>query len=1252
MEQLSTALCKTNYNSVKNASFLHHSILHLRLTSVLFFLLLTTLMSNAQTPTITKTSGFPVGANIPCYGIAYGASKYASITNTGDVYTSSDGNVWTKSASLGQTLNNIIFANSLFVVVGGSGYIATSTDAVTWTQRTSGTTNTLNDVQYLQSVYYAVGQNRTILSSSNGTTWAAVTVGVGTATDGFSQIAYGGGKYVITANSTTGQGPNTYQSTTAASSSWSTVGGFGVFGNTYLNKMAFLNGKFIIITSSTAIFTSTDGASWTNITATMSVTLPNSTTTTVGNGNYFNTIYYDGSTYYWCGYSTYNNGGYGAIFTSTNLTALTLQSNPLSFLANKAYLLNGKHFIAGNEGLAVSSNGTSYSFSNGSFNALAYNGSNYVGVGYISSNGNVFSSTTFNSNTWTNRSLGSQKPLFGVVHNGSKFVAVGDRTVISSTDGNTWSSIATPAETFACLAYGGSKYVVGGYTIDYANYFLKYSSDGITWTTASTANVTFFKVRYVNGAFYAMGIDNNYPASSGIIMRSTDGITWTNITPSNLAFNVYYYNDVTWDGTKYHFLGADATYTFFTISSATPATTTSYANKGTISNMPGGVVVGSSYGEGAIAYSNGKFVATAIDATTYAAYLVYSSNGTTWTTSALTDKSNINDIIIDNGKFRLIGSGDEKITVEFLPTTWNGTTWSGGAPDATVDAIIASSTTPGSFTCKSLTINSTYALNIGSGVTATVNGNIINNGIGISGIGNLTIAASSTISGNTISFSGKLTVNSGATLTTADLLTLASDATNTGYVANSAGTISGNVTVQRYIPGKRVYRFLSHPFTGNLAMSSLTDNIDITGAGGTPFTTTGSNSSSAFSYDNTNGNSSLTNDPGWQALTAASTFNTKTAYRILVRGTKGQVGSLNGGVYTPAAVTLDWTGTVNQGNQIITLANNGVNKAYNFIGNPYPSPVDLSLITKGSNINANFSVWNATVGARGAYATQAFTTSYILPSGGAFFTQTSANTNNTITFTEASKSTGMPVLLFRTNAVEDKLIIEVDDAAGNYADKLEFFFDNKNKNYTVNNDALWDAEKMANPDANIYSVSNDGSKLAIDRRPINNNDTIQLGFTNSASASFNFVVKELPSINLNYDLFLRDKWLNTEAPLLANAIIPIQITNDTASHGNRRFEIVTRLKKNTLPTMASKFAVSVFPNPSSDKINVVYAGLNVDEKTNITLINAEGKTVKFIEAGKIDSGSQTINVKQLSNGVYIIQLINGDNKQNIQIIKK
>ncbi|MFY7886804.1 MAG: hypothetical protein ACOVOV_18375, partial [Dolichospermum sp.] len=161
-------------------------------------------------------------------------------------------------------------------------------------------------------------------------------------------------------------------------------------------------------------------------------------------------------------------------------------------------------------------------------------------------------------------------------------------------------------------------------------------------------------------------------------------------------------------------------------------------------------------------------------------------------------------------------SANTNFTVVVIPssTTWNGTTWSNGVPSSTVDAIIASNTAPASFACKAFTINSTFALNT-TGITATVNGNIVNNGNGIAGTGSLIINANSTISGTAISFNGALTVNTGATLTTGGLLTLASNATNTARVANSAGLIDGVVTVQRYIPGKRAWRFLTAPLSSN-----------------------------------------------------------------------------------------------------------------------------------------------------------------------------------------------------------------------------------------------------------------------------------------------------------------------------------------------------------------------------------------------------------------------------------------------------
>jgi hypothetical protein len=75
------------------------------------------------------------------------------------------------------------------------------------------------------------------------------------------------------------------------------------------------------------------------------------------------------------------------------------------------------------------------------------------------------------------------------------------------------------------------------------------------------------------------------------------------------------------------------------------------------------------------------------------------------------------------------------------------------------------------------------------------------------------------------------TITSGE-LATGGRLVLKSTATGTARIAAVAGTLTGNVTTETFIPGgRRAYRFLGHPFTTAQAMSSLIDDIYVTGDG-------------------------------------------------------------------------------------------------------------------------------------------------------------------------------------------------------------------------------------------------------------------------------------------------------------------------------------------------------------------------------------------------------------------------------------
>ncbi len=114
---------------------------------------------------------------------------FVSVGNSGTILTSTDGTTWTTvsatyehpdngTISLAGNYNGVTYGISTFVAVGtnyaGSTSIITSTDATAWTPRTSGTSNTLNDVTYANSTFVAVGNSGTVLKSSDGTTWTTV----------------------------------------------------------------------------------------------------------------------------------------------------------------------------------------------------------------------------------------------------------------------------------------------------------------------------------------------------------------------------------------------------------------------------------------------------------------------------------------------------------------------------------------------------------------------------------------------------------------------------------------------------------------------------------------------------------------------------------------------------------------------------------------------------------------------------------------------------------------------------------------------------------------------------------------------------------------------------------------------------------------------------------------------------------------------------------------------------------------------
>ena len=117
--------------------------------------------------------------------ISHGASKISyfknidkiiALSSSGLILTSPDGINWTEQTVGTESLKDICYASelNLFVVVGNGGTILTSPDAVTWTLTTIS--NTVTKIIYSSKENIIVGITEgNMISSSNGTNWTVRT---------------------------------------------------------------------------------------------------------------------------------------------------------------------------------------------------------------------------------------------------------------------------------------------------------------------------------------------------------------------------------------------------------------------------------------------------------------------------------------------------------------------------------------------------------------------------------------------------------------------------------------------------------------------------------------------------------------------------------------------------------------------------------------------------------------------------------------------------------------------------------------------------------------------------------------------------------------------------------------------------------------------------------------------------------------------------------------------------------------------
>ncbi|WP_223837203.1 S-layer homology domain-containing protein [Paenibacillus oceani] len=462
--------------------------------------------------------------------VVYGNSMYVAVGDMGTIVTSPDGVSWTNRSPVStSTLYGVTYNSGKYVAVGVSGTILTSTDGVTWTRQTSNQSTTIYSVTYGSGKFVAVGANGMALTSTDGVSWNSHSSGT---TEWYTTVSYGNGKF-------TAAGGRTIV-TSSDGVSW-TSSSSGASSGTYLYGTAYGNDKYVAVGDKGTIATSTNGTSWTSTASVNGINTTfksviyingqfvvvgfNGTVMTSLDGISWNTVSSNQSYSFYA--VTFNNGMYvsvgyvGMIRTSSDGTNWTSRTEGTLNTLNAVAYDNGKYVAVGAGGAVMTSDdGVSWNSSaSGTINNLKsadYGNGIHVAVGSL---GTIVTSSDRAS--WTSAASNTTNELNGVTFGGDKYVAVGNSgTILTSDDAGTWTSVTSGVtNSLRGIAFGSGKYVAVGDSGTIVT-----SSDGAAWTKVTiSATNSFTSITYGNGMYVAVGY-------SRVIMTSSDGEIWTTAT--------------------------------------------------------------------------------------------------------------------------------------------------------------------------------------------------------------------------------------------------------------------------------------------------------------------------------------------------------------------------------------------------------------------------------------------------------------------------------------------------------------------------------------------------------------------------------------------------------------------------------------------------------------------------------------------------------------------------------------------------
>ena len=611
-----------------------------------------------------------------------------------------------------------------------------------------------------------------------------------------------------------------------------------------------------------------------------------------------------------------------------------------------------------------------------------------------------------------------------------------------------------------------------------------------------------------------------------------------------------------------------------------------------------------------------------------------------------------------------------------LTGNWTGTQGTLTAGTSTVNMYGSTAALSGTAVAFSnLNIQSTGAVTMPTG-EIRIGGNLVKTGtltlqstsaIGLDGSGAQAIDLSgatlgaingyNTGSSRAITLSGTIIVldsiaaQTNVTLNTGGSLTLRSTSSLKGRVGRTSGSISGNVTVETFIPGGT---------TGwaNLGVSGVTGQtvanwdtyVSSGGANGIPMTCTGCVYSQSIisSWFNSIAAWSEPAQDYDTMIVASSSLVTGKGYWVYIgdgQSTSNDLKLVNTGPVVQSTVTIPLTST--------TGTNNA--KGMNLVANPYASPIRWTTVLAASGgtstglANAIY-VWNADINNTAQFVAGVSNPSGstgitdIIPAGQGFYVETTSATN--LVFTESAKTssnTGSHPLLKTASANDIGQVFHL---------KLKGVYDWDETAFRVHPDATpgfdvsWDAHKIfQSPGYAGYPGAYSKYTTISSKDPADSDYSIQSipSLTQSisipvlvrVSTAGTYTINAIGSENINDCILLKDNLMNVTTDLKGgNYIFTISDTTSTP-----RFELILCRDPYVDLVSVKELTQSGLISISQDEQGAfVKTAFSENTKATISVYSIIGQ--KLSEDIKVEGAATTIRLNlDLHNQVVLIRVL-------------